>query len=59
MNKILIGFRIEEVNDQEINSHNRQFEFKGTFGEAKKFLDDTMSKRIEVQENSNQEKLPF
>ena len=41
------------------DSHQRQFEFQGTFEEAKTFLDEVMTQRIEVQKTEANGKLPY
>ena len=53
--KIVITFQVMSLGEGDVDSHQRQFEFKGTFEEAKKFLDDVMKQRIETQEKN----LPF
>ena len=58
--KILISFNVscyDEGNLGNGDSHTRNFEFKGTFEEAKAFLDEVMKKRIEVQ--TQETELPF
>lgn len=42
------------------DSHHREFMFKGTFEEAKTFLDQVMNQRIEVEKKAgNGKDIPF